>query len=361
MISAKIGTGVDSVLEALVTRVPPPSGSRTAPLRALVFDREAFYLRLKGLLHTSEVYIETNQFTVSAVIKIAKNNRSAVALVYIHDGVVQPGDEVSSHHSKRHYIVKSVGVLKPHEQTTSRLVGGQVGYVVCNMRSVSEAHIGDTLHAKGCKVEPLGGISPAQPMVYAGVYPMDQSQHVSMRSAIEKLALNDPAVTVTIDSSPALGQGWRVGFLGLLHLEVFNQRLEQEYGAEAVMTAPSVPYRVRITGKKDISLYGGEEIVVSDPSKLPDPTIITEVLEPMVMGTIITPEKYMFKIVSECMERRGVQTNSVNIDGSRVMLQFVLPLNEIIIDFHDNIKSLTSGFASFDYEDHGYATSALVK
>ncbi|KAG8303115.1 Translation factor guf1 mitochondrial [Homalodisca vitripennis] len=126
--------------------------------------------------------------------------------------------------------------------------------------------------------------------------------------------------------------------------------------------SPSMGFHLmRITGKKNISLYGGEEIVVSDPSKLPDPTIITEVLEPMVLGTIITPEKYMFKIVSECMERRGVQTNSVNIDGSRVMLQFVLPLNEIIIDFHDNIKSLTSGFASFDYEDHGYATSALVK
>uniref|UniRef100_A0A1B6LX32 Translation factor GUF1 homolog, mitochondrial n=1 Tax=Graphocephala atropunctata TaxID=36148 RepID=A0A1B6LX32_9HEMI len=331
MISAKMGTGVDSVLEALVTRVPPPPGSRTAPLRALVFD--SWYDRYRG----------------------------AVALVYIRDGTVQPGDEVFSHHSKRSYTVRGVGVLRPHEQPTSCLVGGQVGYVVCNMRSVSEAHIGDTLHTKGREVEPLGGITPARPMVYAGVYPLDQSQHVGLRSAIEKLALNDPAVTVTNDSSPALGQGWRVGFLGLLHLEVFNQRLEQEYGAEAVMTAPSVPYRVKITGKKNISLYGGEEILVSDPSKLPDPSVITELLEPMVLGTIITPEKYMYKIVGECMERRGVQKSSVNIDGSRVMLQFVLPLNEIIIDFHDNIKALTSGFASFDYEDHGYVSSPLVK
>jgi len=229
------------------------------------------------------------------------------------------------------------------------------------MRTVAEAHIGDTLHHAGTSVEPLVGFTPARPMVFAGVYPMDQGQHLNLRSAIEKLALNDPAVTVSPDSSPALGQGWRVGFLGLLHLEVFNQRLEQEYGAEAVMTAPSVPYRVKIIGKKNISIYGGEEIMVSDPSKMPGPQIIEEISEPMVMGTIITPEEYMFKIISECMERRGVQKNSTKVDDSRVMLQFLLPLNEIIVDFHDNLKSMTSGFASFDYEDQGYFPSALVK
>ncbi|XP_054261979.1 translation factor GUF1 homolog, mitochondrial-like [Macrosteles quadrilineatus] len=331
MISAKVGTGVDNVLKAVVERIPPPPGDREAPLRALIFD--SWYDRYRG----------------------------AVALVYIRDGSLKVGDEITSAHSQRKYSVKGVGLLRPHEEPTNKLVGGQVGWMVCNMRSVAEAHIGDTIHHSSTSVEPLMGFTPARPMVFAGVYPMDQGQHVNMRNAIEKLALNDPAVTVTPDSSPALGQGWRVGFLGLLHLEVFNQRLEQEYGAEAVMTAPSVPYKVKIIGKKNIIFYGGEEIFVSDPSKLPKPDIIEEIFEPMVLGTIITPEEYMFKIISECMERRGIQKNSTKVDDSRVMLQFLLPLNEIIVDFHDQLKSLTSGFASFDYEDQGYTPSALVK
>uniref|UniRef100_A0A1B6DKW4 Elongation factor EFG domain-containing protein n=3 Tax=Clastoptera arizonana TaxID=38151 RepID=A0A1B6DKW4_9HEMI len=229
------------------------------------------------------------------------------------------------------------------------------------MRSTKEAHIGDTLYHSDNPVEPMHGFKPVQPMVYAGVYPLDQSQHLVLRGAIEKLTLNDCVVTVQPESSPALGQGWRLGFLGLLHLEVFNQRLDQEYDAQAIMTAPSVTYKIRITGKKNIALYGGEEILVSNPVKLPDPSIVEEMYEPTVLGTIITPDEYLGSIMSLCMEKRGVQRNSVNIDGTRMMSQWIFPLNEIIVDFHDHLKSISSGFASFDYEDNGYVPSELVK
>lgn len=330
-ISAKLGTGVDSLLEAIIKKVPPPPADRSAPLRALIFD--SWYDRYRG----------------------------AIALIYVRDGKISVGDEVISVHSGKNYTVKNVGLLRPQEESTGVLYGGHVGWVTCNMRSTKEAHIGDTLHHKGISVESLPSFAPAKAMVFAGVYPMDQSEHVLLRSAIEKLALNDPAVSVTVDSSPALGQGWRLGFLGLLHMEVFNQRLEQEHGAQAIVTAPSVTYKVKLLGKSNIKKYGAEEIYVSNPTKLPDPTIIAEMYEPVVLGTIITPGRYLGDVLSLCMDRRGVQKSSSNIDNERVLLQFTFPLNEIIVDFHDSLKSVTSGFASFDYEDDGYSLSKLVK
>ncbi|KAG8303119.1 Translation factor guf1 mitochondrial [Homalodisca vitripennis] len=330
-ISAKEGTGVEAVLQAVIDRVPAPEGDETAPLRALIFD--SWYDRYRG----------------------------PVALVYVRDGRLGTGDLITSAHSNRTYTVKSLGILRPHEQPTRQLLKGQVGYLVCNMKSVSEALIGDTLYLRGQPTQPLPGFKPARPMVYAGVYPLDQSQHDALRGALEKLALNDPSVTVTLESSPALGQGWRVGFLGLLHLEVFNQRLEQEYGAEALMTAPSVPYRVTIKGKKNIAKYKTSELIISDPSKLPDINIINNISEPIVTGKIITPYKYMNSIMMLCGERRGLLNKTENLDESRVTLTYQLPLNEIIVDFHDKVKSLSSGFASFDYEDCGYQVSKLVK
>lgn len=190
---------------------------------------------------------------------------------------------------------------------------------------------------------------------------MDQSQHVSLRSAIEKLILNDSAVTVSTDSSPALGQGWRLGFLGLLHMEVFNQRLEQEYDAQAIITAPSVTFKAQIFGEKNVKHYGGSEITITNPAYFPDPCIVTEFLEPMVMGTIITPDTYLGPVLSLCMERRGTQQSSTNIDNHLVLLKFLLPLNEIVVDFHDQLKSVSSGYASFDYEEYGFVPSKLVK
>lgn len=228
------------------------------------------------------------------------------------------------------------------------------------MRSSKEAMIGDTIHLSSTNVEPLHGFEPRRPMVFAGIFPMDKSQHMNLRSAIEKLTLNDPAVTVDIDTSPALGQGWRLGFLGLLHLEVFSQRLEQEYGAEPVLTAPSVTYEIKLKATKQTAKTG-QMVSVNNPALFPETTQIEETFEPMVAGTIITPDKYLGGVISLCIERRGVQTNATNIDNDRVMLQYQLPLCEIIIDFHDTLKTISSGYASFDYEDIGYHSSSVVK
>ncbi|XP_049957333.1 translation factor GUF1 homolog, mitochondrial isoform X2 [Schistocerca serialis cubense] len=330
-VSAKFGTGVKELIHAVIERVPPPKVDRKAPFRALIYD--SWYDRYRG----------------------------TIILMYIRDGSLKIADEIQSVHTKKVYTVKSLGLLRPQEEQVPLLAAGQVGFITCNMRSTKEAHIGDTFHLKDMTVEPIEGFKPAQPMVFAGVYPMDQSQHVALRGAIEKLVLNDPAVSVSVDSSPALGQGWRLGFLGLLHLEVFSQRLEQEYGAQAVLTAPSVTYKAKIIGEKNIKHYGGEEILFSNPSHFPPTSIIAELQEPTVMGTIITPDTFIGSIISLCMERRGIQKTATNIDNNRVMMQFILPLNEIIVDFHDELKSVSSGYASFDYEDHGYVPSQLVK
>ncbi|KAF4522629.1 hypothetical protein B566_EDAN003611 [Ephemera danica] len=330
-ISAKNGTGIDNVLKAIVERIPAPNVDRKGEFAALIFD--SWFDRYKGV----------------------------IALVYVAGGEITVGDHITSLHTGQNYDVKGLGILRPQEEPVNNLKAGQVGFLISNMRTTKEAHIGDTLIQKGKKTKPLAGFRPARPMVFAGVYPMDQSQHPSLRSAIERLVLTDPGVSLTISSSPALGQGWRLGFLGLLHLEVFAQRLEQEHGALAVLSAPSVTYKATIKGEKNIRKYGGEEFTFNNPTYFPESNIVSEYFEPTVIGTIITPMEYLGGVMSLCMERRGNQLNSVNLDQYRVMLQFHLPLSEIIIDFHDRLKSLTSGYASFDYEDHGYQQSDLVK
>ncbi|KAJ8928831.1 hypothetical protein NQ314_018551, partial [Rhamnusium bicolor] len=239
------------------------------------------------------------------------------------------------------------------------IVAGQIGLVGCNMRSSKEAYIGDTIHHSDDTVEPLQGFHPLRPMVFAGIYPMDQSQQVNLRSAIEKLTLNDSAVTAEIDTSPALGHGWRLGFLGLLHLEVFSQRLQQEYGAEPIITAPSVTYKIKLKPTRQNMKEGTDIIFVNNPANFPDTVKIEKCFEPMILGTIITPDEYLGPIVSLCMERRGIQRNATNIDNERVMLQYDLPLCEVVLDFHDTLKTLSSGYASFDYEDNEYRSSNL--
>lgn len=208
-------------------------------------------------------------------------------------------------------------------------VAGQVGLVGCNMRQSKESLIGDTFHLKNIPVPSLPGFMALQPMVYAGIYPFEQSQHVPLRSAIEKLILNDSAVTLIPDSSPALGQGWRLGFLGLLHLEVFCQRLQQEHSAEPIITAPSVTYKIKLHGSKIITKYGSDLIYVSNPALFPDQGHVEEFFEPFILGTIISPNQYVGQIISLCVERRGIQKSSVNIDNDRLIMTYVLPLNEI--------------------------------
>ncbi|CAH1403214.1 unnamed protein product [Nezara viridula] len=330
-VSAKVGTGVAEVLHAVIERVPHPPANRLLPLQAILFD--SWHDRFRGVF----------------------------GLFYIANGKISVGDNIRWVNAQKEYQVKSLGVLTPEELPVSELAAGQVGFVTCNMRDRKDAIMGDTVVLTENPAEALPGLMKSKPMVFAGVYPLDQSQHPLLRSAIERLTLNDSAVSVIIDSSPALGQGWRLGFLGLLHLEVFSQRLEQEYGAHAILTTPNVTYKVVIKGSKNISALGGSELHISNPATFPDPNIITEMYEPIVKATIITPDTYLGSVLSLCMERRGQQETAVNIDNSRVLLKFTFPLSEIIVDFHDRLKSVSSGFASFDYEDAGYIPSNLVK
>ncbi|XP_043494053.1 translation factor GUF1 homolog, mitochondrial [Polistes fuscatus] len=331
-ISAKLGTGVEELLQAILKRLPPPPVNRNLPFRGLIFD--SWYEKYKG----------------------------AVSLIYVKDGSLSVGEQIISFVSKKSYEVKNLAILRPEEEHVKTLFAGEVGSIKCNMKTSKEAHIGDTLYKKGHPVEPLGGFKAVKPMVFAGVYPMDQSYFIKLQSAIEKLILNDSAVEVVPNSSAALGRGWRAGFLGLLHMEVFIQRLEQEYGAEPIVTAPGVTYKAKIIGKKNITLNKGENIVVfNNPIDYPDKQITEEYYEPMIIGTIITPDEYIGPIISLCLEKRGIEQLSQSIGNNRTLLKFSMPLNEVVLDFHDTLKTITSGYASFDYEDDEYQVSEIVK
>ncbi|TDG44598.1 hypothetical protein AWZ03_009004 [Drosophila navojoa] len=330
-VSAKLGTGVAQVLERVIETIPPPNVDRESAFRALIFD--SWFDKYRGALN----------------------------LIYVLNGQLNVGQEIQSLATKKMYPVKSLSVLRPAESAVESLLAGQVGLVGCNMRNSKESIIGDTIHLKHQTAEAAGSYRPQQPIVFAGVFPADQSKHVALRSAIDKMVLNDSAVTVSVDSSPALGQGWRLGFLGLLHMEVFCQRLEQEHGAEPIITAPSVTYRIVLRNPKLIKQHGRNTLDISNAALLPEPTNIEEYYEPLVLGTIITPTEYVGQIIGLCVERRGLQQSSVNIDESRILMKYVLPLSEIILDFHDRLKSLSSGYASFSYEDHGYHLTQLVR
>jgi elongation factor 4 len=283
--------------------------------------------------------------------------------MFIKDGEIKLGQEIVSCDTGKSYIVKSLSILTPEEKKVERLIAGQIGLVGCNMRNSKEATIGDTFHLKGVTVEPLEAFKKLKPMIFAGIYPSEQSQHVALRGAIEKLVLNDSVVTVSPDTSPALGHGFRLGFLGLLHLEVFAQRLQQEYEAEPIITAPSVTYHIRLKNAKSIlNKYGGTEMItISNPKLLPDAQHIEEYFELTVLGTIITPSKYVGPLISLCIDKRGVQKSSINLDDDRIMMKYTLPLAEVVMDFHDRIKSLSSGFASFDFEEGEFVSTNLVR
>ncbi|XP_059372214.1 translation factor Guf1, mitochondrial [Carassius carassius] len=330
-ISAKLGTNVDQVLQEVVKRIPPPTAKVEDPFKALVFDS------------TFDHY------------------RGVVANIALFGGRVSRGDKIVSAHLGKSYEVNELGLLRPDEHPTETLYAGQVGYVIAGMKEVKEAQIGDTLYLQKQPVEPLPGFKPAKAMVFAGMYPMDQSEYTALRSAVEKLTLNDSSVTVQRDSSLALGAGWRLGFLGLLHMEVFNQRLEQEYNASVIVTAPTVPYKAVLASAKLIKEHGEEVITIINPAQFPDKSQVVEYLEPMVMGTIIAPDDFTGKIMTLCQSRRAVQKNMFYIDDHRVMMKYIFPLNEIVMDFYDQLKSMSSGYASFDYEDAGYEAADLIK
>ncbi|XP_012945001.1 translation factor GUF1, mitochondrial isoform X2 [Aplysia californica] len=330
-ISAKSGLGVADVIEAVIERVPCPQYDRNKPLRAFVFD--SWYDKFKGV----------------------------VAHVAICDGVARKGEKITCASSQKVYEITEIGLMYPTQVPSGALFAGQVGYAMMNMRNTSEAQIGDTFYHENQPVEPMPGFKEATPMVFAGMFPTDQSEFPQMRSAIEKLTLNDRSVQIKVDNSPALGQGYRLGFLGLLHMDVFNQRLEQEFDASVIVTAPNVAYQMTVTGEKNIKYYGSEDITVLNPCLMPEPSNIAEYREPMVKGTIISPDDYINQITGLCLDRRGRITDQSYIDDKRVMFQVNFPLAEILVDFFDELKSISSGYASFDYEDAGYEISDLVK
>uniref|UniRef100_H2T591 GTP binding elongation factor GUF1 n=1 Tax=Takifugu rubripes TaxID=31033 RepID=H2T591_TAKRU len=323
-ISAKLGTNVETVLKAVVDRIPPPLACPNDPFKALVFD------------------------------SCFDHYRGVVTNVALFGGQVKKGDRiVSAHHSKT-YEVNELGLLRPDEHPTQRLYAGQVGYIIAGMKDVKEAQIGDTLHLQDQPVEALPGFKPAKAMVFAGMYPMDQSEYPGLRSAIERLTLNDSSVTVQRDSSLALGAGWRLGFLGLLHMEVFNQRLEQEHNASVIVTAPTVPYKAILSSAKLIKEHGSEEITIVNPAQFPDRGVVSEYLEPVVLGTILTPDSYTGKIMSLCLVREarypGIQAQNV---FKETLLFFI---------FFSSLKSLEFLILhSFDYENAGYQTAELIK
>ncbi len=322
--SAKTGAGIDDLLAAIVERIPAPTGTTSQPLKALLFD--SWYNSYKGV----------------------------ICLIAMQDGVIKKGDKVSLAQTGASYEVLELGLMYPSETPMNALYAGQVGYLITGMRTVQEARIGDTVSHSKQPVKPFPGFKPAKPMVFAGIYPVESTDFEFLRDAIEKLTLNDASVSVEKKTSMALGLGFRCGFLGLLHMDVFKQRLEQEYGLSVIATAPSVLYRVK-------EKYTGKILDIESPSDFPDPGKIEEIQEPMINATIITPQKYLGSVISLCQEKRGVQKDMSFMSGNRVILQYILPLNEVATDFYDQIKSLSSGYASFDYEEAGYQPADLVK
>lgn len=323
-ISAKQGVGVPELLEAVVHRIPPPPGDPEAPLKALIFD--SFYDSYQG----------------------------AVVYIRLLDGRVKPGMRVTLMSSGKVYEVMQVGVFTPKMRQTSELQAGEVGYLTANIKQVSDTNIGDTITNAGHPTAtPFPGFRDAKPMVFAGLYPVENTEYGNLRDATEKLRLNDSAFTYEPETSLALGFGFRCGFLGLLHMEIIQERLEREFNLALIVTAPSVAYRVLTTK--------GEILEIDNPAKLPDPGNIDTIEEPYVRGLIFTPQEFIGVVYKLCQEKRGIHRSVEFIDARRVHITFDFPLAEVIVDFFDKLKSLTKGYASFDYEFTDFRSSDLVK
>ncbi|CAG8465815.1 11539_t:CDS:10, partial [Racocetra persica] len=331
LISAKTGLNVDKILPNVIEKIPHPTGNVKEPLKALLFD--SWY----------DTYV------------------GVVCLMAIVNGKLQKGDKIVSAYSGHKYEVADIGIMHPEQVPTGYLYAfehaGQVGYVICNMKVAAEAYIGDTFYHLKSPVDPLPGFEPAKPMVFAGIFPIDTNEFTKLDESIAKLTLNDASVSVQKETSIALGQGWRIGFLGTLHMDVFQQRLEEEYDANVIITQPTVPYKI---------IYrDGTSKLIRNPSEFPEPNEMTHKIvglqEPMVMVTVIAPEEYIGSIMDLCGSRRGEQLEYNYLDETRVIMRYSMPLAEIVTDFHDDLKSRSSGYASFDYEDMGYQQSDIVK
>ena len=323
--SAKTGLNIRSVLESVIKHVPAPKGDASAPLKALVFD--SYYDSYKGV----------------------------VVYVRMFEGSLSVGQKVKMMHTGAEFEVVETGVLRPFGfQQRDSLYAGQVGYFTASIKNIADTEVGDTAtDAENPAAEPLPGFKKSQPMVFSGIYPADGAKYGDLKDALEKLALNDSAFVFEPESSAALGFGFRCGFLGLLHMEVVEERLEREFNLDLITTAPSVIYKVEYTD--------GSEEYIDNPTKYPKPDEIERVFEPMSKATIITPSNYVGSIMELCQERRGTLLDMTFIDTDRAEIHYEMPLNEIIYDFFDSLKSRTKGYASLDYELTGYKVSSLVK
>ncbi len=323
-VSAKTGVGVIDVLERVVSLVPPPSGDNSAPLEALIFD--SYYDSYRGV----------------------------VVLIRIKNGSVKVGDEILLMAAKKKYTVTEVGIRTPNEVSTGSLSSGEVGYLTATIKDIKDVIPGETITLSSSPAsKPLPGYRKMSPMVYCGLYPVYSDDYHELKDALEKLALNDSALLYEPESSEALGFGFRVGFLGLLHMDVVQERLEQEYGLNLILTAPSVNYEVVLTD--------GSLINLDNPSALPDLTKIKEIREPFVKASIMTPKEYVGSVMAICQDRRGIYEDLVYLDDTRVEVKYRLPLSEIIYSFFDTLKSATKGYASLDYELDNYERSDLAK
>ena len=324
-ISAKTGLNVEEVLERIVTDIPAPSGDENEPLKALIFD--SIYNDYKG----------------------------ALAYVRIKDGTVKVGDEIRLMSTGKHFTVTEVGYFEPGKyEPTDELSAGEVGYIAASIKSLSDIRVGDTItNDENPAKEPLPGYKKVNPMVYCGLYPMDGSDYENLKVALEKLQLNDAALEFEPETSNALGSGFRCGFLGLLHLEIIEERLDREFDLSLITTAPSVIYKVYKTDGEVISIY--------NPSDLPPQTQISKIEEPFVDASIMVPKDFVGNVMTLCQDRRGIYVDMKYLDENRVTLKYELPLNEIIYDFFDSLKSRTKGYASLDYYLKDYKESELVK
>ncbi len=324
LVSAKTGMGVEDVLEKIVTMVPPPAGDEKAPLQALIFD--SYYDSYRGV----------------------------IVMIRIKNGTVKPGDHIKLMQSGKSYLVTEVGIRIPDEVKTSSLEAGEVGYLAAQIKDIKDVFPGETITLEDNQAsEPLPGYRRINPMVYCGLYPVESKQYQDLKDALEKLCLNDSSLRFEPETSQALGFGFRCGFLGLLHMDVVQERLEREYNLNLILTAPSVIYEVLLTN--------GKMLTIDNPSKLPDPSTIREIREPYVAASIMAPKEYVGPIMELCQDRRGIYQDLEYFDDTRVIVKYDLPLSEIIYNFFDKLKSFTKGYASLDYELADYRKSELCK
>ncbi len=322
--SAKLGTGVEDILEAVVQRIPPPSGDENAPAKGLIID------------------------------SWFDNYQGVVVLARMFEGRISPGQKIAFMSTGRTFEIQKVGVFSPHPKEVDSLGPGEVGFVIANIKDVMETKVGDTItDAKSPAAIPLPGFKVIRPMVFAGFYPVVSDHYAQLRSAIEKLRLNDSSFTAEPETSVALGFGFRCGFLGLLHLEIIQERLEREYGVELITTAPTVGYRA--------ILRDGSMVEVDSPARLPEPIELDKIEEPVILATIHLPSEHLGGVIKLCEERRGIQRQMKFLSSNRVILEYELPLNEIVLDFYDKLKTASRGYASMDYELLEFRPANLVK